>query len=1276
MNYCVSRTLLLLCGLLLLCSGCRQSDTTSSPSTGSAQNPTSTGGSATASTSGTLSRDDYATAIHLNSRGIGHLENKEWDEAEAAFSQLHQLLPDNATSRQNLAVSRVLALIDRESPFTKSGAAENANRYRDAVTSARTAVDEFQRAAVTDDQKALADLLLGKLLVHDDSPESPSFEQGLNALRQAATALPERADLQFALAMAMDGHREYADPNSPKAAQLLQALSESLQKAPQNLFALHKLMQRQALCLNSKVEQTRQQALQIQQTLRTAIELLQPLNESIQKQRRVNLIDTITKALADFSEDKPATLMGPAMMTGNLLLPELSTQIDQRRLNRNLLEYLQLTFEPDFMKAAEASGALPTLEPTVVKTFVRSNGLPSVTGVTDVDLQDMNLDGIDDLIVAREGKIEVYTRTSAAVDDWSLLMTTPDDVSGITHFLLIDVDRDYDKALSDIKTPSILRDADGDRKIVTDPAGNHRWYDTDLDLVAWSHGGVHVFRNVVDDSGIRALTTLPQAENVSGVNQIVAADLEADGDLDLVIATDTGMTLWKNLDGTTFENANASASLPEAAIMSLAVVDWNQDVAIDVVTVAADGSTGVLENMLHGRFRWLPMDVPKSTNLSFAIGQVDADRDWDLVDSGLDGPAPEVVCLKLADLDNDGFFDRVFSRDGETYWHRGRPAGGFEETAEQSLPEGVSADEICVADIDDDGDSDLILIDGTEGSPAMLLNDGGNLNHWLDVVARAVPDDPQFPSNRVNMHAIGAVIELRSGTLYHSQVITEPRIRLGLGRRTQADTIRIIWTDGIPQNVTLDNLLKPRVGILAPQILKGSCPYIYTWTGERFEFFSDCLWAAPLGLVQATGDLAPTREWENLLIPGERLVAKDGRYVLQLTEELWETAYFDQVQLTAIDHPADVQIFTNEKVGPPDLAEHRVHTVQRARQPKSVVDGRGNDLLPGLRQADGQYVRAFQRRLMQGLTDEWIMEFDSGLSADELAELQNVRLFLTGWIFPTDTSLNVGISQNASLSPPMPPQLEVPVPSDGPASGHARNDWKVVRPFIGFPSGKTKAMVVDITDVIREGHGRFRLRSSMELYWDQAFLTVNEVDTETVSQECSAVMADLHFRGFSRRRYADDSLFRQGFAPENYDYSAVTTQSRWPAIGGRFTRYGDTLSLVQHHDDQMVVMGPGDELTLSFAVPAKPVPEGWKRDFVLTNVGFDKDADLNTIYGQTSEPFPFRTMSRYPFSPEQTPPETEEYHEYLRRFQTREYSSLPFRDAVRTMSTGDTIIPH
>jgi hypothetical protein len=53
-------------------------------------------------------------------------------------------------------------------------------------------------------------------------------------------------------------------------------------------------------------------------------------------------------------------------------------------------------------------------------------------------------------------------------------------------------------------------------------------------------------------------------------------------------------------------------------------------------------------------------------------------------------------------------------------------------------------------------------------------------------------------------------------------------------------------------------------------------------------------------------------------------------------------------------------------------------------------------------------------------------------------------------------------------------------------------------------------------------------------------------------------------------------------------------------------------------------------MTLIFATPENTLPPGWKRDFILYSTGWDKDADLNTLEGQSSLPLPFKEMRAYP----------------------------------------------
>jgi tetratricopeptide (TPR) repeat protein len=1231
----------LLVSVTLLIAGC--TDDSTDKTSGS----TGTSGAATTTTTPAesipLTAVQFQLALELKNKGIAALENLKFAEADLAFTQLRELLPDHPLPIHNLAITRVLSIIDRTSPYARS---KDADAYAMAVMDAEAALSSYREQVQGTSAEPFIDLLAGKLAAHDDTADRPRIDEAIRLLTRAAEAREDAAEYWFAVAAAMDEHNQLN-----RSLKLLQTLEKCRELAPDNLFVVAKLVDTMALGLNANDDSVKQFCQQLPARLQASLPVLQPLSSAIQRQSNVDVVAMVEQAT---SADDPAAAIAPAMMIKNLIVAELAGQVDRRRIDRNLLEYVQHEFSPLPELAAGVEQQLyPPQPPTVLTGFVNGEGLPDLSGVTQIAFADMNLDGVDDLVVAASAELKVYTRANYATTEWQLMCSFADNAKPVEHFALLDLNRDYDRALSDVKSPALLRDQDGDQKIVTDPAGQHRWYDTALDVVMWGPGGVVIAHNQQQAEAGRQLVAVPQQLQLDNVNDVAGADIEADGDLDLVFASADGLVLWRNTDGANFTAWDSSLALPEYELAAISTADWNRDMAIDIVGVSADGRLGVLENILHGRMRWREVAELGHTTVDLMVSDFNRDAAWDAFFTGsqtgvmahdgtVRGGNTATVCSGsvLSDFDNDGCLDAmtVAGDSRQLLLKRGAPDGQFRDQP-FDLPAGILTGDAF--DFDDDGDLDFVAVSAADGSLQLLLNQGGDQNQWIDIVPRAVPNDPQFPANRVNMHAVGGTIEVRAGALYQARVIDKPRMHFGLGTADSLDTIRVTWTDGVPQNILKPELLRGRVGVLAPQILLGSCPYIYTWTGERFEFFSDCLWAAPIGLVQASGDFAPTREWEHLLIPGDRLKERDGRYMLQLTEELWEIAYFDHVQLAAIDHPRGVTVLTNEKVGSPEMAAPRLHTARNPIRPDSVIDKHGRNLLPGLAHQDGDYVQPFDGRVMQGLTDEWTMEFRCQLDKAPTS----LRLVLVGWVFPTDTSLNLAIQQNPDVAPPTGPSIEVQDESGA---------WQTAIPFIGFPGGKTKSIVVDLSSVAKSSDVHFRVRSSMELYFDHAWLIADEVDETVVVQSCELDSADLHYRGFSRRVYASNALFRGGRAPESYAYDMVTTEPRWQPLHGRFTRYGDVTQLLRTQDDHIVVMSPGDEMTVSFAVPSAPVPEGWVRDFVLYNVGWDKDANLNTVYGQSSEPYPFSSMTSYPFDYEQAPTERESYQQYLKEFQTRE----------------------
>src|SRR5690606_32566271 len=85
----------------------------------------------------------------------------------------------------------------------------------------------------------------------------------------------------------------------------------------------------------------------------------------------------------------------------------------------------------------------------------------------------------------------------------------------------------------------------------------------------------------------------------------------------------------------------------------------------------------------------------------------------------------------------------------------------------------------------------------------------------------------------------------------------------------------------------------------------------------------------------------------------ETFPARNGRHVLQMTEELSEMLYLDSAELVAIDHPADTRVFSTSKLlpGKPWLP-HEIVTVHNRIQLKHATGTVGEDVTPLLQNFD------------------------------------------------------------------------------------------------------------------------------------------------------------------------------------------------------------------------------------------------------------------------------------------------------------------------------------
>ena len=1164
---------------------------------------------------------DAAKLLQLKNQAIGQLENipnddkNDGSESTTAFAELTHQLPDELLGPRNLAIASLLSLekVDKNTAQAK---------FEQLAEKCQAAVEQLK---TVDTKSGIADLLAAKLAMarDDDQAAAKHYEVACNKMPNDFVPWAEL----FMLV------RDSKEVDLRK-----RALQQAYAANSDNLVLLEHLVSLQA--------QSRDPA--ILETLKTAKRIMQPLASVIEKQQ-IQLdseLSSIAKRIEAGDDQAWSDIRIRMIQVFNVVRPELIYQADLSQLSRHVLEYVIHDFSEDFYKQYPEVRVNAAEDNPITVSAVDGQQLSDITDASDIALFDFDLDDKLDVAVLRKTTVEIYRHRGP--DGWELLTQCPVPV-GMERLLVADLDRDAQK-----------KNAAG-------------FEISDEDLVVYGSGGYRFLEN--RQAAAPEKRQFVERENPltldpdQAIVQPLPSDIDHDGDLDLVIASSTGMSLWINQEKWTFTERTATSLMEgneTGKPVSLAAVDWDRNVLADVLVGYEKGPLAKLENIRHGRLRWQSLDPkigPADGVNQLLPCEMDGKASWDLLtahDKGISltltatRPGESVWTTRTVEVsnvptlgvrrwdpDNNGIADILAWGNEGVQIYLGKGSGQFSNP----LPATGIADgpvrTCAVGDIDDDGDEDLVLIVGN--TPQWCINNGGNRNNWIDVRLCAEAD-PKLQAQRTNLFGIGSLVELRVGEQYQAQLVSGQVTHFGIGKQKQADVVRVLWTNGIPQNV-----ISPKSNLAVTEkqrLLKGSCPYLYTWTGDRYEFFTDLLWAAPIGLQLAEGLVAPTRDWEYLLIPGEKLRAVEGEYRMQVTEELWEAAYFDQVALIAIDHPADISIFSNEKVGPPNVSQFQVHAIPTSRlvAPVAARNDQGQDVLSVISHRDGRYLKLFDHRLKQGLTNKYFLELNLG----ELEDPQQVKLVMTGWVFPTDTSVNVAISQNPALEPPQPPALWVPDPAQ--ATG-----WKQVVPHMGFPGGKTKTIVVDIpADQFVGNDYRVRMESSMELYWDSILVAVDAEPGKFQQTPLPLVDADLHERGFSARYPG------RNHGPEQYDYEQVSQQPAWPPMAGNFTRYGNVTELLKETDSHLVVLGAGDEMTLRFAQPANPLPTGWKRDFLLYNVGWDKDADLNTVLGHHVDPLPYPGMSSYPPGLNDEIPNSAAYQQYLRTYQTRSYSQQQF----------------
>jgi len=753
----------------------------------------------------------------------------------------------------------------------------------------------------------------------------------------------------------------------------------------------------------------------------------------------------------------------------------------------------------------------------------------------------------------------------------------------------------------------------------------------------WRNNGDRTFTNVTESVGVGLIGSGPSFA-------AVGSDYNNDRAVDLVV-TDQGPTILENpREGKFLPRKPWSRPMP-APVVGVAILDFDHDGWMDLAFTHLGAPGVTLWRNNHGK-TFDPVELPKT--------------DW-----------VRAYGVAAFDYDNDGWVDLVAV--GETQDGKGEvrlfrnlgPEAFKDVTADVGLDKVQLKDPraIITGDYDGDGATDL-LITQNHGPAVLLRNQGGNQNHWLRLSLKGLNDNKSAIGTKVEVFSGGnrQKFEINGSNGYFGQNSTD--IVVGLGDAKEADIVRMLWPTGVLQDEIQVAGDKPQ-NFLEIDRRGSSCPTLFVWNGERYEFVADVLGAGVVGHWVGPNQRDIPRPVEYIKIDRNAIREKDGKLSFRFMEPLEEAVYLDQVRVLAVDHPADVEVYPNEYFASnPPYPEFKVVVSRHARPPEAAKDEHGHNVLPAL--LAHRYFGDFELTQFQGFAKPHSLELDLG----EPYRGGPLWLLLHGEVEYFSANSMYAASQAGVTA--ISPYLE---------ALDATGKWRRVVDDMGFPAGGPRTMTAVLTGKLPLGTKKVRITTNLQIYWDSILIDRTPQpygDSErrwegrhpersrssggakdppriaTIPTRVALVpltRADLQFHGFP--------LKIEGSPPGNvqYIYETVSATGPYTRPAGTYTRYGDVLRLLTATDDKLAVFGSGDEVRLDFDPSTLPaLPQHWVRDYFFAANGYEKDMDFYAAEGNYVAPLPFLSMGEYPYPGKKSFPLDDAHLNYLLEYNTRHMS--------------------
>jgi len=805
---------------------------------------------------------------------------------------------------------------------------------------------------------------------------------------------------------------------------------------------------------------------------------------------------------------------------------------------------------------------------------------------------DFDSDGFTDLMMSGTKPRLYRNRGDGTFEDVTARLGIPPGETVTTSALPIDLDQDGDLDIVQIEYAATLREAVG---------------------MAGGTGKIAIWMNTSEAPPRQPgpmpplklqFKLLPEQgafQFKERVNQIIATDIDQDRDVDLVILCENAAPRVVYNDRLMRFHLGEGPIEEVGQWSSGCVLDANSDGEMDLVLFAINQPPRLLIRK--------EMDRTEKLTDRFQLKNLDSGG---------------ILQAKAIDMDQDAHTDLIaLGKDRRITWLHQQADGRF---ADVSSPVGVAPGDLWAcqcADVDNDCNLDVIVWSETQGCLIYRNLGNGNRGLQLDITGRRDIGD----NRRTNDDGIGVQLMIQTGpritgientTLEAGLGVSRLPITSGVGTANQADVVRLRWPDQVPQ-AELAVPACQRVTITETNRKQTSCPVLFTWNGTRYEFVTDLLGGGALGEMGSDGSVRPPRPEESVKIEAGQLIAMNGKYRLKLAEPMNEVLYLDQVILEAIDLPPNEAVYPDERftfgLTPP--TQELMHIIKRI-EPKQMFDHHQCEVTDLVRTRDGRFFTKFARRSWLGYAEEHWLEMRFDPVAFQWKPNTRYALQLAGGTdYPYPESIAAASQAGVELIGPILEAID--------ANG-------VVTPIseVGFPAGLTRTMMFELTPYIKSLTPRMRLRTNMQIYWDEIAI-VELAKKAPESQACPLVQAALRVRGYAQEINMPGSPL-VGYDDTRSDNVIV---SKWQ---GRLTQLGDVTALAYNQDDRFVLCGPGEEIELEFdAKQLKPLKTGWSRSYVVRAKGYCKDMSPYTLTAGNVGPLPFREMKNYPYAETERP---------------------------------------